>query len=240
MNRLLLLPIKLPLRILALQLRVARGAAELGLDVARELAEAAPWAEKGGGDRVPDAGPAASPAAAETTAPPAAPTPDPAAPAPRAARSPRSGKARASTDGKPASAARPKRATKPKPKPKPPAARGPMPTPEADAPKPRPRRAARKASADKPARRRASEPTRGQAAARRQAARESEASAGEPGPGPELHVAEPWPGYDAMALDEVLGRLQDADETQLAVVALYESQHENRQAILLACETPEP
>jgi hypothetical protein len=40
-----------------------------------------------------------------------------------------------------------------------------------------------------------------------------------------------------MALDEVLGRLADADETLLAAVRLYESQGEARQAILLATET---
>jgi hypothetical protein len=41
-----------------------------------------------------------------------------------------------------------------------------------------------------------------------------------------------------MALDEVLGRLADADEALVAAVRLYESTRENRQAILLATETP--
>jgi hypothetical protein len=40
-----------------------------------------------------------------------------------------------------------------------------------------------------------------------------------------------------MPLDEVLGRLADADETLLAAVRLYESTHENRQAVLLATES---
>jgi hypothetical protein len=53
-------------------------------------------------------------------------------------------------------------------------------------------------------------------------------------PGPEIHVDEPWPGYDAMELDEVLAQLEDADEAQVAIVRLYERQHENRQAVLLA------
>jgi hypothetical protein len=53
-------------------------------------------------------------------------------------------------------------------------------------------------------------------------------------PGPEIHVDEPWPGYDAMALDEVLARLEGADEAQVAIVRLYERQNENRQAVLLA------
>ena len=56
--------------------------------------------------------------------------------------------------------------------------------------------------------------------------------------GPEIHLDPPWEGYDAMALDEVLGRLQSADPTTLAAVRLYESTHESRQAILLATETP--
>jgi hypothetical protein len=41
-----------------------------------------------------------------------------------------------------------------------------------------------------------------------------------------------------MALDEVLARLEGADETVVAAVRLYEGTHENRQAILLATETP--
>jgi hypothetical protein len=53
-------------------------------------------------------------------------------------------------------------------------------------------------------------------------------------PGAELRIDEPWAGYDAMELDEVLGRLGDASEAELAIVRLYERQHENRQAVLLA------
>ena len=56
--------------------------------------------------------------------------------------------------------------------------------------------------------------------------------------GPEVHLAPPWEGYDEMALDEVLARLADADETTLAAVRLYESRGESRQAILLATDTP--
>jgi hypothetical protein len=52
--------------------------------------------------------------------------------------------------------------------------------------------------------------------------------------GPEIHVAPPWQGYDEMPLHDILARLEDADEAAVAVVRLYESQHENRQAILLA------
>jgi hypothetical protein len=53
-------------------------------------------------------------------------------------------------------------------------------------------------------------------------------------PGPEIHVDEPWAGYDAMELDEVLERLGDASEAEVAIVRLYERQNENRQAVLLA------
>jgi hypothetical protein len=60
------------------------------------------------------------------------------------------------------------------------------------------------------------------------------ASGPERSPGAELRIDEPWTGYDAMALDEVLARLGDASEAELAIVRLYERQHENRQAVLLA------
>ncbi len=43
MNRILKLPITVPLRILALELRIARGVAEIALGVAQELADTAPW-----------------------------------------------------------------------------------------------------------------------------------------------------------------------------------------------------
>jgi len=105
--------------------------------------------------------------------------------------------------------------------------------------------AARKpASTRRPAARRSSDPTPGEVAAALEALREAETEdpTATVGPaahaGPEIHLDPPWEGYDAMALDEVLGRLQDADPTTLAAVRLYESTHESRQAILLATETP--
>ena len=49
-----------------------------------------------------------------------------------------------------------------------------------------------------------------------------------------VHLAEPWPGYDGMRLDELLGRLQGATDVELAVVRAYEREHEARQAVLLA------
>jgi hypothetical protein len=49
----------------------------------------------------------------------------------------------------------------------------------------------------------------------------------------QVHVAEPWPGYDGMRLDDVLARLQAVPEVELAVVRAYEREHEARQAVLL-------
>jgi hypothetical protein len=103
------------------------------------------------------------------------------------------------------------------------------PTPVEPTPPPRRR--------NRPPRRRAtpkrSEPTRGQVAAMREAAREAE-TGGADSIGAEVHVAEPWPGYDGMRLDDVLTRLQGATEVELAVVRAYEREHDARQAVLLA------
>jgi hypothetical protein len=90
---------------------------------------------------------------------------------------------------------------------------------------------------NRPPRRRATprraEPTRGEVAAMREAAREAE-TGGADSVGAEVHVAEPWPGYDGMTLDDLLARLQSANEVELAVVRAYEREHEARQAVLLA------
>jgi hypothetical protein len=56
--------------------------------------------------------------------------------------------------------------------------------------------------------------------------------------GAQVHVAEPWPGYDEMRLDEVLARLQSATEVELAIVRAYEREHDARQAVLLAAGEP--
>jgi len=243
MNRKLLLPVRVSLRIIIIELKLARMAAELALDVTRAMAERAPGMS-GDGDRGPS-----------TTAPPepepSAPAPDPAEPARAARRRSATQRTRAAsppaaTDVDGGGDAEPLDEPDDRPTPhRPPAAAAP--TPPADTeppPKPRARRAARKATADKPARERASGPTKGEVAAMREAEREAEGQ--EPaatvgpvrGAGPEIHVAAPWEGYDEMALDAVLERLADADETTLAAVRLYESTHENRQAVLLATETP--
>jgi hypothetical protein len=220
MKRLVTFPVILPLRIVALQLRLARAGAEMALDVARELAGAAPWAQPDEDDVRAAAAPRA--AAPQPPVPPRAAAAEEAAPArPRATR-------RAGTQpaGKKTAAARPRRTP----------GQAATPPSEGEAARPRPRRAARKASAAKPARERAAGPTRADAAAIREANREAEAAEHAPGPGPEVRVAAPWEGYDAMPLDEVLGRLQDADEVLLAAVRLYETERENRQMILLATE----
>src|SRR3954471_24582485 len=213
MTRLITLPIKIPLRVVAFQLRLARGAAGIALDLTRDLA---------GG----------SPIGREDQPPP--PTPAPRPPAPDAADAPRRARR--------AAAVQRTRAQR-----RPPAATTATDVPPAatdDAPRPRPRRAARKATAAKPARKRTTGPTKGQAAAIREAQRETEGTApvasvgAEGGAGPEIHVEAPWAGNDEMALDEVLARLEGADEAVVAAVRLYEGQHESRQAILLATETP--
>jgi pyruvate/2-oxoglutarate dehydrogenase complex dihydrolipoamide acyltransferase (E2) component len=107
----------------------------------------------------------------------------------------------------------------------------------AEPPAPAPPRAARRRPPQRRAAPRRAEPTRGQVAAMREAAREAE-TGGTDSVGAQVHVAEPWAGYDAMRLDEVLARLEDATEVELAVVRAYEREHEARQAILLAVGEP--
>ena len=212
MTRLLTLPITISLRVVALQLRLARGAAGIALDITRDLAGGSPV------DREDEAPPPA-PATPRTAGP------DPAEAPRRARRSAAVQRTRARREPPAATTATD------------------VPPPAEEAPRPRPRRAARKATAAKPARKRATGPTRGQAAAIREAQRETEAAApvASAGPaagaGPEIHVEAPWPGYDEMPLDQVLARLEGADETLVAAVRLYEGRHESRQAILLATET---
>jgi hypothetical protein len=102
---------------------------------------------------------------------------------------------------------------------------------------PAPPPAARKRPPQRRATPRRAEPTRGEVSAMREAAREAE-TGGADSVGAQVHVAEPWAGYDAMRLDEVLARLEGATEVELAVVRAYEREHEARQAILLAAGEP--
>jgi pimeloyl-ACP methyl ester carboxylesterase len=50
--------------------------------------------------------------------------------------------------------------------------------------------------------------------------------------GAEVHVQEPWPGYDDMTVPQVKERLRDASPEQRAVVRLYESAHKHRTGVL--------
>jgi hypothetical protein len=74
--------------------------------------------------------------------------------------------------------------------------------------------------------------TAADAARRREA--EREAGTEPDSPGPEIHVEEPWPGYDAMNVADVLGRLRQANPTLLVMVRLYEETHKNRLGVLHA------
>ncbi len=56
----------------------------------------------------------------------------------------------------------------------------------------------------------------------------------EDGAGAELHVAEPWPGYERINAKQVIARLADASPAELAAVQLYERVNRNRQTILTA------
>ena len=83
------------------------------------------------------------------------------------------------------------------------------------------------------------EPTRGEVARRREALREAEAEAeagGAGGPGAEIHVDEPWPGYDKLGAGVIVDRLIGADPATRAVVRLYEASHRNRQVIMRATD----
>jgi hypothetical protein len=249
-TRILLAPIKVSVGLVKLELRIVRGVARLAFELGRESA------------RGQSHGDGAAAEAAPEPASPAAVVDEP--PAPRAARTTRGGsrpRGAAASRGsaasrkpaarKPASTRRPATPRRPAPAAEPAAPPAPEPAPPEPAPpapEPAPEPAATAtgpAAVPAPeAPRRSSDPTPGEVAAAREALREAEGEdpVASVGPaahaGPEIHLEPPWEGYDAMALDEVLGRLQAADPTTLAAVRLYESTHESRQAILLATETP--
>jgi pimeloyl-ACP methyl ester carboxylesterase len=56
----------------------------------------------------------------------------------------------------------------------------------------------------------------------------------EEGAGAEVHVDEPWEGYDEMTVQEVKDRLRDASPELAAIVRLYEATHKNRTGVLKA------
>jgi len=65
---------------------------------------------------------------------------------------------------------------------------------------------------------------------------ESADGGAEDGAGPELRVAEPWAGYDAMKVPEIRDRLSGADEALAAVVETYEKDHRGRRGVREAAE----
>jgi hypothetical protein len=58
----------------------------------------------------------------------------------------------------------------------------------------------------------------------------------EEGPGPELHVDEPWDAYDEMTAPEIRDRLAVADPVLAAAVNLYETTHKSRRTVIEAAE----
>ena len=242
-TRILLAPIKVSVGLVKLELRIVRGVARLAFELGRESARGQSHAN------------GAAAKAAPEPASPAAVVDEP--PAPRPARTTRSGSrprgaaasrgsatARKPAARKPASTRRPATPRRPAAASEPAAPPAPEPAPPEPAPEPAATAPDPAATPAPEAPRRSSDPTPGEVAAAREALREAEGEdpVASVGPaahaGPEIHLDPPWEGYDAMALDEVLGRLQAADPTTLAAVRLYESTHESRQAILLATETP--
>ncbi len=58
----------------------------------------------------------------------------------------------------------------------------------------------------------------------------------EEGAGPELHVDEPWDGYDQMTAPEIGDRLAAGDPVLAAAVDLYETTHKSRRTVIEAAE----
>ena len=58
----------------------------------------------------------------------------------------------------------------------------------------------------------------------------------EEGAGPEVHVDEPWDGYESMNAKDIIARLARCDSAELAAVALYERGHRGRHTVLAAVE----
>ncbi|MBA3261274.1 MAG: hypothetical protein H0T69_02125 [Thermoleophilaceae bacterium] len=56
----------------------------------------------------------------------------------------------------------------------------------------------------------------------------------EGGAGPEIHVEEPWPGYNRMTAAEIIARLRTETPVVAAAVSLYEAPHKTRRSVLEA------
>lgn len=66
----------------------------------------------------------------------------------------------------------------------------------------------------------------------------SSAEAGvEQGAGPEVHMDEPWDGYDSMTARDIRRRLQDVESVELMAVRLYEASGKNRVSVLRAIDS---
>jgi hypothetical protein len=55
-------------------------------------------------------------------------------------------------------------------------------------------------------------------------------------PGPEIRIAEPWEGYDAMRAADIVARLRECAPAVAGLVELYERQHGRRATVLTAAE----
>ena len=66
----------------------------------------------------------------------------------------------------------------------------------------------------------------------REVARDPEADP--EGPGAEVEVEEPWPGYDAMSAAEIAQRVAGESEPVRAAVRLYEAMHDRREVVMRA------
>jgi hypothetical protein len=58
----------------------------------------------------------------------------------------------------------------------------------------------------------------------------------EEGAGPQIHVSEPWPGYDGMRAPDLIAHFGEASEEALGVVRLYEATHRGRREVMDAAE----
>jgi hypothetical protein len=56
------------------------------------------------------------------------------------------------------------------------------------------------------------------------------------GPGPQIHIDEPWTGYGELNVKQVNAELADASPAMLAIVRLYESVNRNRSTVLDAID----
>jgi hypothetical protein len=56
----------------------------------------------------------------------------------------------------------------------------------------------------------------------------------EEGAGPEIHVDEPWPGYDRMTAAQIRTQLRSSPQAVAAAVTLYEASRKGRTSVLEA------